>query len=119
MKISSFDEDYNSSSVMWRGEVNSDVRNLMSSPLKSILSRDKSSYEKQKLNEVLNSISKLIASVLNVSTDDILLTSLPSSTDNCCQKENDLDMLAEAIKEKLLISAKSKKVNILTFSPSS
>ena len=67
--------------------------------MKSFLNRDKISYGKQKLNEGLNSISKSIASAINVSTDDILLTSLPTSTENCCQKASDLDILAEAIKD--------------------
>ena len=67
--------------------------------MKSFLNRGKISYGKQKLNEGLNSISKSIASAINVSTDDMLLTPLPTSTDNCCQKASDLDILAEAIKD--------------------
>ena len=43
------------------------------------LSCDKISHGKRKLGENLNSSTKLIPSGLNVSTDDILLTPLPSS----------------------------------------
>ena len=84
-------------------------------PLKSVLSRDKICYGKQKLSEVLNSICKLITSALNVSTDNIVLTPPPNSTDNCCQKASDLDMLAEAIKEKLLFQQSQKRLSFLPF----
>ena len=60
-----------------------------------------------KVKETLNSSSEL-TSALNVSPD-ISLTLPPSSTDNSCQKASDLDMLAEGIKEKLLMSPKSEK----------
>ena len=66
----------------------------------------------------MNSSSELIALALNVSIDDILLTPPPSSTDNFCQKVSDLHTLAEAIKEKLLMSKKSRRVKLLTLSPS-
>ena len=61
----------------------------------------------------------MIASVLNISTDDILLTPPPSSTDSCCPKARNQDMPAEAMEEKLLMSTKSEKVKVLTFSSSS
>ena len=55
---------------MQREEVNSNVRKLVCSSLKSVLNHDKISYGKQKLSEVLNNSSELTASALNVSTDD-------------------------------------------------
>ena len=61
----------------------------------------------------------MVASALNVSTDDILLTPPPRSNDNCCQMASDLDMFAEVIKEKLSMSTKSENFKLLTLSLSS
>ena len=61
----------------------------------------------------------MVASALNVSTDDILLTPPPRSNDNCCQMASDLDMFAEVIKEKLSMSTKSESLKLLTLSLSS
>ena len=53
MNTSSLDEDYHSPSKVRTEEVNSDVRNVMCSPLKSVSNHYKISYVKQKLSEVL------------------------------------------------------------------
>ena len=119
MNTSSLDEDYHSPSKVRTEEVNSDVRNVMCSPLKSVSNHYKISYEKQKLRvKFWPLVLNIYSFSLKCITDDILLTPLPSNTDNCSQEASDIDTLAEAIRENLLMSTKSEKVKLLIISPS-
>ena len=87
---------------------------LLFSPMKPVSNQYKVAYGKGKLDQVLNSSSKLIASALDLSVDK--LTGCASSK-KTPKKTSDLGMLTEAIKEKLKIANNKEKLRLLTITP--
>ena len=92
--------------------------NLLFSPLKAVSDRDKISYGKRKLDQVFNTSSETITSVLYVSVEE-LVPSSSFSKEACSQKASDLDKLIKSIKEKLIASDRKEQLKLLTLAPPS
>ena len=82
----------------------------------------KVAHQKQKLAQVISEVSKRLATILNVQQSEL------DSTDNSIevdskhdmnQKANDLEKLVELMEEKLKVSNKREKTQILTLTPES
>ena len=84
------------------------------SPLKSVGKRDRLGYGKQKVKKFKESLTGLVTSACDLEKEDI-----SSDVDNECTKCIELDRLVEAMKEKLTVSSKEEKVQILTLTPES
>ena len=65
----------------------------------------------------MNSSSELVASALDLLGDKLTGCASIKMTQECCQKVSDLDMLTEAIKEKLKITNNKEKLKLLTITP--
>ena len=84
------------------------------SPLKSVGKRDSLGYGKQKIKKFKQKLTCLVAASYNLEKEEI-----SSDVDTECTKCIDLDRLVKAMKEKLAVSSKEEKVQILTLSPES
>ena len=120
MQIDNNDQDYESAEEtankckeLCRENVNQNVGPLLFFPMKPVSNQYKVAYWKRKLDQVLNSNSELIPSALDLSVDELARCASSKMTQECCQKSYDLDMLTEAIKEKLKLANK-EKVKLLT-----
>ena len=102
---------------MCRENVDQSVGSLLFSPMKPVSNEYKVAYGKRKLGQILNSSSEMIASTLDLSVDELTGCALSKMIRECCQKASDLDMLTEAIKEKLKIANNKEKVKLLTITP--
>ena len=110
----------------WHTTENRDVMNstlnkleLTSIKVHAVPGHMKVGHGKRKLAQI-NNVSKRLATILNVQQSEL------ESTDNSIevdseqdmnQKANDLDKLFELIKEKLNVSNKREKIQILTLTP--
>ena len=92
--------------------LNESVSLLGISPLKSVGKRDRLGYGKQKVKKFIESFTCLVATACDLDKEEI-----SSDVDNECTKCIDLDRLVEAMKEKLTVSSKEEKVQILTLTP--
>ena len=82
----------------------------------------KVSHGKRKLAQVNNEVSKRLAAILNVQQSDLESTDNSNEVDSeqdLNQKANDSDKHAELMKEKLKVSNKREKIQILTLTPES
>ena len=105
-----------------RETLNSTLNELELTPSKlhSIPHHLKVKHGKRKIEQVNDAMSKRLASVLNVDELD-LSTNEPSSTaaDNNATKADDLDHLVMLLKEKLKLSNRRGKIQVLIFTPRS
>ena len=84
--------------------------------------RMKVAHGKRKLAQVNNEVSKRLATILNVPQSESETTDNSIEVDSeqdMNQKANDLDKLVELMKEKLKVSNKREKIQILTLTPES
>ena len=111
----------------WNTTENRDVMNstlneleLTSFEVHAVPGHMKVGHGKRKLAQVNNEVSKRLATILNVQQSEL------ESADNSIevdseqdmnQKANDLDKLFELMKEKLNVSSKREKKQILTLTP--
>ena len=82
----------------------------------------KVAHGKQKLTQVNNEMSKRLAKILNVQQSELESTENSVEVDSeqdMNQKANDLDKLVELMQEKLKLSNKREKIQILTMTPES
>ena len=82
----------------------------------------KVSHGKRKLAQVNNEVSKRLAAILNVQQSDLDSTDNSNEVDSeqdMNQKANDSDKLNELMKEKLKVSNKREKIQILTLTTES
>ena len=107
-ELANNDPDYELSKELCRENVNQSVWSLLFSPMKPVANQYKVAYGKRKLDQVLNSSSKMIASGLDLSVDELAGCAPGKMISECCQKASDIDMLTEAIKEKLKMEATKK-----------
>ena len=113
------DKEYSLPSEQGSEEINNTVGSLIGSPRKSVSSKDKVAYGKRKMKHILNSSSELIASCLAISVEKLVPINSVTDDCQCCQKARDLDRLMAAIKEKFVVSPKSKQLKLIPLSPSS
>ena len=82
----------------------------------------KVAHGKRKLAQVNNVVSKRLVTILNVQQSELESTGNLIEVDSeqdMNQKANDLDKLVELMKEKLKVSNKREKIQILTLTPES
>ena len=108
-EIANNDPDYELPKEPFRENVNQSVGSLLFSLTKPVSSQYKVAYGKRKLGQVLNSSSKMIASALDLSVDKLTGCAPSKMIRECCQKASDINMLTEAIKEKLTTANNKKK----------
>ena len=122
--FSSDDEVNNWNTTENRDVMNSTLNELELTPFKvhAVPGHMKVAHGKWKLAQAKNEVSKRLATILNVQQSEL------ESTDNSIevdleqdmnQKANDLDKLVELMKEKLKVSNKREKIQILTLTPES
>ena len=116
-EIANSDPDYELPKEMCRENVNQSVGSLLFSPMKPVSNQYKVAYEKRKLDQVLNSTSQLIASALDLSVDELTGCALSKMTQECRQKACNLNMLTEAIKERLKIANNNENVKLPNITP--
>ena len=77
-------------------------------------------HGKRKIREASNGLSKQVATVLNVDKSVISFESEENkSAKETEQKSRDLDYLVSLMKEKLNVSTRRQKIQILTLTPKS
>ena len=122
--FSSDDEVNNWNTTENRDVMNSTLNELELKPFKvdAVIGHTKVAQGKWKLAQVNNEVSERSATILNVQQSKL------ESTDNSIevdseqdmnQKANDVDKLVELMKEKLKVSNKREKIQILTLTPES
>ena len=82
----------------------------------------KDAHGKRTLAQVNNGVSKRLATILHVQQSELESTDNSNKFDSeqdMNQKANDLDKLVELMKEKLKVSNKREKIQILTLTPES
>ena len=122
--FSSDDEVNNWNTTENRDVMNSTLNQLELTPFKvhAIPGHMKVAHGKRKLAQVNNEVSKRLAAILNVQQSE--LESADNSTEidskqDMNQRKNYLDKLVELMKEKLKVSNKREKIQILTLTPES
>ena len=79
-------------------------------------------HGKRELPQVNNEVSKRLATILNVQQSELESTDKSTEVDleqDMNQKANDLDKIFELMKEKLKVSNKTEKIQILPLTPQS
>ena len=104
--------------------MNSTLNELELTPFKvhAVPGYMKVAHGKRKLAQVNNKVSKRLATKLNVQQSELESTDNSTEFDSeqdINQKANDLDKLVELMKEKLKVSNKREKIQILTLKPES
>ena len=121
--FSSDDEVNNWNTTENRDVMNSTLNELELTPFKvhAVPGHMKVAHGKRKLAQV-NNVSKRLATILNVQQSELKSTENSIEVDSeqdMNQKANDLDKLVELMKEKLKVSNKREKIQILTLTPES
>ena len=122
--FSSDDEVNNWNTTENRDVMNSTLNELELTPFKvhAVPGHMKVAHGKRKLAQVNNEVSKRLATILNVQQSELESTDNSTEVDSeqdMNQKANDLDKLVELMKEKLKVSNKREKIQILTLTPES
>ena len=104
-----------------RESLNSTLNDLDLSPIKlhSIAPHSKPILGKRKLKEVEGAITKKLASVLKVNENEIETNEQSNINKETQSKADDLDYLVECIKDKLKVSNRRGKLQLLTLVPNS
>ena len=107
-----------------RDVLNSTLIDLDLSPLKlhAVPVHMKVGLGKRKLQQANSEMSKRVATMLNVEQKELSSSNDTSHTDvskEIYDKANDMDRLIQLMKEKMLISNKRQKIQILTLTPES
>ena len=90
-EIANNDPDYELPKERCRENVNRSVESLLFSPMKPVSNQYKVAYGKRKFDQVFNSNSELILSVLDLSVDELTGCASSKMTQKCCQKASELD----------------------------
>ena len=99
--------------------LNDSITHLGISPMKStrVSSQNKARYGKRKIDQVQEAVIGKVASALELSKSALDISHL--SQTSTCKKCDDMDHLLYLIKEKMKISSKQRKIQLLTLAPRS
>ena len=122
--FSSDDEVNNWNTTENRDVMNSTLNELELTPFKvhAVPGHMKVAHGKRKLAQVNNEVSKRLATILNIQQSKLQRTDNSNEVDSkqdMNQKANDLDKLAELMKENLRYQIRQKKIQILTLTAES
>ena len=122
--FSSDDEVNNWNTTENRDVMNSTLNELELTPFKvhAVPGHMKVAHGKWKLAQVNNEVSKRLATILNIQQSKLQRTDNSNEVDSkqdMNQKANDLDKLAELMKENLRYQIRQKKIQILTLTAES
>ena len=113
-----------------REKLNSSLEEMDVSPIKlhGVASHSRPAYGKRKLTQIESRlqeqkkvIQKQISEAMNVTTESIQISepSIPDNYDEVKKKADDLDILVALMKEKLKVSNRGQRLQILTLAPRS
>ena len=120
--FSSDDEVNNWNTTENRDVMNSTLNELELTPFKVHAVPGHMKVAQGKLAQIKNEVSKRLATILNVQQSELESTVKSTKVDleqDMNQKANDLDKIVELMKEKLKVSNKTEKIQILPLTPES
>ena len=98
-----------------RSELNSEARAIGIYPIKTVSSRDKLSYGKNKPKKMKSKMQERMAHALDIPEQEL---KTDDENDNCSICD-DLDRLVDLIQAKIAVSSRKEKIKQLTLAPES
>ena len=98
-----------------RSELNSEAKAIGIYPIKTVSSRDKLSYGKNKLKKMKSKMQERMAHALDIPEQELKT----DDENDSCSKCDDLDRLVDLIQAKIAVSSRKEKIKQLTLAPES
>ena len=98
-----------------RSELNSEAKAIGIYPIKTVSSRDKLSYGKNKLKKMKSKMQERMAHALDIPEQELKT----DDENDSCSKCDDLDRLVDLIQAKIAVSSRKEKIKQLNLAPES